>query len=733
MLQIEPSQSAAATVAGQTKLTVQHRQKLACIYVRQSTLKQVEHNRESQASQYQLANKAAALGWPEERIRVIDADLGLSGKSSTHRNGFKELVAEVSMGHVGIIFGYEVSRLARNNSDWYQLLDLASVFGTLIADSDGIYDPRLYNDRLLLGLKGTMSEAELHLIRLRMEAGRLNQVRKGTYHQCLPTGLVRLPDGSVAFDPDDGVRHTIELVFTQFEALGSCRQVVLALKKAEVLLPRRQTGGFFRGQLLWKPVSEAAVYEILQNPAYAGAFVYGRRPGDPVRRQITGRPVQTRKEMADWFTIQPGVYPAYLSWEQYLKNQARLQHNATTFTNRTNQAQAQGAVRLGSALLQGMLICGICGHHLRVSYKDKNQVRYFCNDRLKRVEGPACLSVAGPPLEKTVVAAFFEALRPAQLAALEEVLALEQKEQAELLQHWQERVKRARYEVQLAERQYSAVDPANRLVAGELERRWEKALVDLQQTQESYDRFAASHKPMSLPPALSEEFKQISQSLPVLWENGQLDNGAKKELMRSLISKVIVRWVNAETVELRLIWLSGHYTQLEVSMPIHRAKDLVRYAEFEVRVHELVQAGKSRSEIVALIQAEGFRSTRGKTISECTVSKLIRKQQWQSETDQHKNAKSLPGYLTLRELGVELKVEANWLWHQIKKGQIEPEYVQKHPKYPRINLIKNDPALKERLRQARIANEELGQRRAQKRQWSIATRISEKPVTPLSK
>lgn len=304
MLQIEPSQSATLTVAEQTKLTVQHRQKLACFYVRQSTLKQVEHNHESQANQYQLVNKAAALGWSEERSLVIDADLGLSGKSSTHRNGFKELVAEVSIGHVGIIFGYAVSRLARNNSDWYQLLDLASVFGTLIADSDGIYDPRLYNDRLLLGLKGTMSEAELHLIRLRIEAGRLNQVRKGTYRQCLPAGLVRLPNGSVAFDPDDGVRHTIELVFTQFEALGSCRQVVLALKKAEVLLPRRQTGGFFRGQLLWKPVSEAAIYEILQNPAYTGASVYGRRPGDPVRRQITGRPVQTRKEMADWGRIE---------------------------------------------------------------------------------------------------------------------------------------------------------------------------------------------------------------------------------------------------------------------------------------------------------------------------------------------------------------------------------------------------------------------------------------------
>lgn len=733
MLQTELLQPQSVPLAGQTKLTLQHRQKLACIYVRQSTLKQVEHNRESQDNQYQLVQKAEILGWPPERIHVIDADLGLSGKSSTHRNGFKELVAEVSMGHVGIIFGYEVSRLARNNSDWYQLLDLASVFGTLIADSDGIYDPRLYNDRLLLGLKGTMSEAELHLIRLRMEAGRMNQVRKGTYRQCLPTGLVRLPDSRVAFDPDDGVRHTIELVFNQFEQLGSCRQVVLALKKAEILLPRRQTGGFFRGQLLWKPVTEAAIYEILQNPAYAGAFVYGRRPGDPVRRQITGRAVQTRKELEEWVTIQQGVYPAYISWEQYLKIQERLHQNASTFTNLKIQAQAQGAIRTGSALLQGLLICGICGHHLGVSYKDKNQVRYVCNDRLKRVTSPACLSVAGPPVEKTVVKMFLEALRPSQLDALEEALSVQEKKHAEMLRHWQERVKRARYEVQLAERQYSAVDPVNRLVAGELERRWEKALVELQQTQEGYDRFVTATKPACVPEGLKEKFQHISERLPELWENGQLDNTQKKELLRTLIQKVIVRWICSETVEVRIVWISGHYTLVEVAMPIHRFKDLTRYNEFVERVQELLQKGKSRKEIALQLREEGFRSTRGELITESTVSKLIRQQGWQSAADLGKNAPSLPGYLTLRELALELNTDAIWLLAQIGNGRIAPEYIQKHPQRPRINLIKDDLCLKERLKQARLENEEYGQRRAQKRQQSATVKISEKPSMQLVK
>ncbi|NWJ45709.1 MAG: recombinase family protein [Chloroflexi bacterium] len=296
-----------ALATGQSKLTLQHCQRLAYVYVRQSTAKQVERNRESQENQYHLVERAKMLGWSTERIRIIDMDQAQTASSSSHRAGFKDLVAEVSLGLVGIIFGWEVSRLARNNSDWYHLLDLAALFKTLIADNDGIYDPRLYNDRLLLGLKGTMSEAELYLIRQRMDAGRLNQVHKGTYRQCLPTGLVRLPDGTVVKDPDDSIRHTIELVFNQFAEKGSSWKVAKALKQAGVLLPRCQTGGFFRGQLLWKPVTEAAVYKILNNPGYAGAFVYGRRPTDPFRKQITGRPIQVHKPMEEWINIQQNV------------------------------------------------------------------------------------------------------------------------------------------------------------------------------------------------------------------------------------------------------------------------------------------------------------------------------------------------------------------------------------------------------------------------------------------
>jgi DNA invertase Pin-like site-specific DNA recombinase len=464
--------ASSALIAGQSKLMPRHWKRLACVYVRQSTFKQVERNRESQVNQYQLVQRAEHLGWTNERIRVIDADLGLSGRSSEHRSGFKDLVAEVSLGHVGIIFGYEVSRLARNNGDWYHLLDLAAVFGTLIADNDGIYDPRSYNDRLLLGLKGTLSEAELHLIRARLDAGRLSQVARGEYRQHLPTGLIRREDATVVKDPDDGIRHSIELVFAQFAERGSCRQVALTLRQAGVLLPRRQTAGFDKGQLLWKQATDAAVYEIIQNPAYAGAFVYGRRPGDPARRMVSGRSIQVRKPREEWSTILHDAYPAYITWEQYVANQERVSSNATDFTARLGQAQ--GVPRKGAALLQGLVVCGVCGHHLHVAYKPSP--RYFCNAHLKRLQGPVCISVSGACVEAVVEQAFFEALHPAQLDALEAVLAAQEAERGRLLTHWNERVKRAQYAAQLAQRQYNAVDPDHRLVAGELEKRWEAAL-----------------------------------------------------------------------------------------------------------------------------------------------------------------------------------------------------------------------------------------------------------------
>ena len=701
-------------IGGQSKLTKEHWKRLACVYVRQSTLKQVERNRESQVNQYQLVERAELLGWPRERIRVIDADLGISGQSSSNRNGFKELVAEVSLGHVGIIFGSEVSRLARNNGDWYHLLDLAAVFGTLIADTDGIYDPKLYNDRLLLGLKGTMSEAELHLIRNRLDAGRLSQVHRGEFRQMLPTGLVRLDDGSVVKDPDEGIRHTIELVFHTFDEQRSCRQVVRVLREAGVLLPRRQTGGMYRGQLLWKEASEAAIYEMIQNPAYAGAFVYGRRPGDPARQMVSHRPIQIRRTREEWVQIKQGVYPAYIPWEQYLANQELLQRNALDFSRRTGRAPgAQGAPGQGEALLQGLIVCGVCGHHLRVAYK--KTPRYFCNEELKRVQGPACISVTGPLLDEVVTHAFFEALRPAQLDALEAVLADQEAEYRRMLVHWEERVKRARYNAQLAQRQYSAVDPENRLVAASLEQRWETALRELAETEEGYARAAKALRPMPLSASLREQFRHISETLPDLWTTDRITQAQRKSLLRTLIQQVIVRWSVADTLEVCIVWISGFYSRLQVTAPIHRAQDVPNYDLFLQRIHALWESGMKDEEIAGQLTQEGFHSARLPSVSTHAVLKVRLRYHWQrTPEDSRRYVHSEPGYLSVRELAVRLDCDTYWVHRQIETGRIDPTHLKRCS--PRnAYLIQDDPTLLTTLREARKQVEELGQRRLTKK------------------
>jgi DNA invertase Pin-like site-specific DNA recombinase len=701
-------------MAGQSKLTKDHWKRLACVYVRQSTLKQVERNRESQVNQYQLVERAEFLGWSRERIRVIDADLGISGQSSTNRNGFKELVAEVSLGHVGIIFGYEVSRLARNNGDWYHLLDLAAVFGTLIADTDGIYDPKLYNDRLLLGLKGTMSEAELHLIRNRLDAGRLSQVQRGEFRQILPTGLVRLPDKRVVKDPDDGVRHTLELVFHTFEEHGSCRQVVSVFHAAGILLPRRQTGGLCSGQLLWKEASEAAIAEILHNPAYAGAFAYGRRPGDPARQMESQRSTQRRKPREEWLQIKQDVYPAYISWEEYLLNQERLKSNALDFNKRASPSPgAQGVPRQGEAVLQGLVVCGICGHRLRVAYK--KSPRYLCNTEQKHMQGPMCLSVPAPPLDEMVVQAFFEALRPAQLDALEAVLADQEAEYRRLLLHWEERVKRAGYAAQLAQRQYSTVDPENRLVASELERRWEAALRELAETEEACTRQAKSLRPTPLPAALREQFRHISQTLPDLWATDQITQVQRKSLLRTLIQQVIVWWETANILEVRIVWISGHYSQLQVTVPIHRAEDIPNYDHLLSRIHTLWEAGLKDEEIASQLTQEGFHSARSIAVSKQTVCKLRLRHHWlRAQESTSGYVSSEPGYLSIRDLATQLECDPRWVYQQIKTGHIHASALRRSSSGHGY-LIQDDPALFSSLQQARKQTEVVGRQRLEKK------------------
>jgi DNA invertase Pin-like site-specific DNA recombinase len=669
------------------KITPRQYERRAYVYVRQSTPQQVQHHRESQANQYALVQRAQALGWPPERIHVIDTDLGHSGQDG-QRPGFQELVAAVSLRHVGIILAYEASRLARNNADWYTLLDLAAVVGTLIADTEGVYDPRSYNDRLLLGLRGLLSEAELHLLRLRMEAGRLRQVERGTYQQGLPTGLVRLADGRVGKDPDGQIQRTLELVFARFAALGSAQKVLRSVRDDGVLLPRRQRGGPFQGQVLWRKPTAAALMEILHNPAYAGTFAYGRKGPHPDRRP--GQARTTVRPLEEWTSLHHDVYPAYVSWEQYMANRARLADNASAFARR-----ARAAPRNGAALLAGLVVCGRCGYQMHVVYKPRR--RYACVALAAAYGAATCLHLDGARLDAAVVEAFFTALAPAELDVLEEALAVQRADRDRLAHHHTDQVARAEYEARLAERQYHAVDPENRLVAAELERRWEVALRAVVEAREAAECFAQQPPEPALEPRLAAQLRDLGRCLPELWASGRLTPAQQKELLRSLIRRVIVRRPVPDTLEATVVWVSGAVTLLTLHPPIQHREDVAGYEAFVARVLELGAAGYRDPEIARRLTQEGFRSARRSHISADLVAESRRARDQISLTEQFKTQAKLDGQWTVFGLAQELAVHRNWLYARIRRGQLP---ATRHPVIGHY-LIPDDPDLLARLRAQR--------------------------------
>jgi DNA invertase Pin-like site-specific DNA recombinase len=654
------------TTLAQDKITIRHRERQAYVYVRQSTPKQVQHHREGQRNQYALVQRALDLGWPASSVHVIDADLGQSGQDG-QRPGFQELVAAVSLGRVGMILAYEASRLARNNTDWYTLLDLATVVGTLMADTEGVYDPRQYNDRLLLGLRGLLSEAELHVLHLRMAVGRQRQIERGTYRQPLPTGLVRGADGRVVKDPDRQVQHTLDLIFAQFTSLGSGQKVLRSLRDDGIMLPRRQHGGLHAGQVLWRKPTQAALTEILHNPAYAGAFVYGRRGPHPQRRP--GQSRQIRRPMDAWPTIHQDVYPAYISWEQFLANQARLQDNASTFARR-----ARGAPRHGQALLAGLVVCGRCGYQMRVAYKP--QRRYTCTALAASYGAATCLHVDGASLEQVVVEAFFAALAPAELDLLEEVLAAQRADHARLAQHYADQVARAEYEARLAQRQYQAVDPEHRLVAAELERRWEVALQAVTEARETAEQVARRLPTPQLPPDKRAQLQELGRTLPELWTHGHFTPAQQKELVRSLIRRIVVTRPVPDTVEAKVVWVSGAATPLQVHPPILRQTDVGGYEAFVTRVLALGAVGYQDREIARRLTAEGFRSARSDRIPVALVGELRRARGQISLVEQFKTQVKLEGQWTVFGLAQELDVHRNWLYTRIRHGSLP---ANRHP------------------------------------------------------
>ena len=617
-------------------VTPQHLQKKAIIYIRQSTPHQQISNQESLRLQYALKERAQRLGWHPEDIEIIDADLGLTGASAQHRTGFQELVAKVTLGQAGIILSVDVTRLSRNCSDWYPLLDVCGYRCCLIADNDGIYDPGSANGRLLLGLKGQLSELELHTIRARMTAGLLNKAARGELALTLPVGLVRDTLDRVHKDPNQEIQDGLNLIFATFLRLRSASKVLGFLNTHDLMLPRRDRFG----DVMWKKPTGAAILQILKNPAYAGAFVYGRTR--TLRKEATSpRARQIRLPLEEWKIRVNDIYPAYISWDTFERIQAMLLDNYAEY----DRNKTRGIPRPGAALLHGLVHCGECGHKMVVQYK--GGTRYLCNFLRQKYHVPVCQHIPGDSVDPYIVEAFFQALSPIELDVYSRAVATQQDTIDQVSHANLQHLERLRYEAQLAERQFLRVDPDNRLVAAALEKRWNEALSALKQAEEAQ---AQQNKPVPALLALSEElqtaFKAIGQHLPMLWHHELLSQQQRKALLRCLIDKVVMHRPSPDTVQARIVWRGGETTTLSIPVPVGSLKDLAGAQELERIILERSAQGILDEVIADELTAQGYRSPMQSFVLPSTV-KIIRLRQRQFLVRHQSHPRHVDGSLTL--------------------------------------------------------------------------------------
>jgi DNA invertase Pin-like site-specific DNA recombinase len=595
-----PALHAHGVYRGGSKILATHVAKLAVVYIRQSSLQQVLEHRESTARQYALQDDAVALGWPATRVVIIDEDQGQSGASAQHRHGFQRLLAEVTLNHVGIVLGLEMSRLARSSTDWHHLLGVCALFGTLLADQDGVYDANDPDDRLLLGVKGTMSEVELHTMRQRLERGRLHKAQRGALFHGVPMGYVLLPTGEVAFDPDAQARAVIPLLFEQFDTVGSLYGLFHYLIRHQIRLPVRARTGAQKGQLQWRRPALATLSQVLHHPIYAGAYAYGRRPGARPGA-APGTPGRRRQwvPMDHWTVLLQDHLPAYITWERYLQNQARLTQNQSG-------PDTLGAPRAGVALLAGSLVCGTCGRRMHVSYRRIHQPYDHCLRHFVEATEPTCPGVQAAVLDGCVAHQVLRALEPAALELSRQARQDIERARARLLQHWQHQVQRARYEVDLAERRYQAVDPANRLVAATLEQRWEEALRHARQCQEAYDR-VRQETPPRVQAAEWAWITAMAADIPAWWQATGTTNRDRQAIIRCLVDHVGVQaQPDSESVQLTIHWAGGSYSQHEVIRPVRTYAQLRDCETLMQRIRALRTAGATTARIATMLNREGF-------------------------------------------------------------------------------------------------------------------------------
>ena len=581
------------------KVHPHHLERGAYLYVRQSSMRQVIENIESTKRQYALRGRAVALGWRDDQIIVIDNDQGESGASAAWREGFQRLVTDVGMGHAGIVMGLEVSRLARNNADWHRLLEICALADTLILDEDGVYDPASFNDRLLLGLKGTMSEAELHVLKARLRGGILNKVRRGEYHCPLPTGFVYDEAGNVVLDPDAQIRETIAYFFETFSRVGSASQVVKVFRNEGLLCPSRLRVG---DTVVFRPLTAWTATRMLNNPRYAGAYAYGRRQ---YRRALDGKKkVQRKRELGDWLACIPNAHPGYISWERFQENLKILESNGRPY-----ELARASPPREGAALLQGRAICGRCGRHFRVRYatrRGRQEAWYVC-DRGHTARGELnCQSIAGAPIDEAIGSRVAEEMKP---AAVEMAIEIRREVEARCEESDQLRcraIERAQIEADLAQRRFMLVDPSNRLVADTLEREWNEKLRALAKTREERER-ARQQDHVVLDEAVRQRLIAMTTDFCKLWNDADTANRERKRLLAYIIEDATLIKIPAEGItKIHVRFKGGRTETLTTQNPKSSAQQIKTRPEIVQLVDQLLDH-HVYSEIAAILNERGFR------------------------------------------------------------------------------------------------------------------------------
>jgi DNA invertase Pin-like site-specific DNA recombinase len=628
------------------KVTDDHLERDAFLYVRQSTIRQVFENTESSKRQYALRDRAVALGWPQERIRVIDSDQGHSGASVADREGFQQLTAEVGMGRAGIVLGLEVSRLARNCSDWHRLLEICGLTGTLILDEDGVYDPSDFNDRLLLGLKGTMSEAELYTIRARCRGAILNKARRGEFRTRLPIGYVYGEDGATRLDPDQQVQETVRLFFETFRRTGSVLGVVRHFRTEELLFPRRLQTGPGKGELHWAKLCQSSALHLLHNPRYTGAYCYGRS-----RRRRGGNSRQReRLPREDWLVFLPGAYPEYISWKEYEENQERIAANA----QRLGAEREKGPPRGGPALLQGIVICGRCGRRMGVRYHLRRSGEripcYFCQYEAQMHGAKTCQAVWGLGIDAAISDLLLELVSPLTLeVALNVQKELRARsEEADSLRR--KEVERARYEAELSRRRYLRVDPDNRLVADELEAEWNAKLRFFRQSQDEYER-RREEQALEIDGEASRKILSLATDFPMLWKDPATPQTERKRMVRLLIEDVALSKEEKKLVaKVRL--KGGAMRTLEIAPPLKLADQHRTPHAIVEEVDRLLDQHTVR-EIAAILRERGLRSGTGGEFTEAAVRRVVSAYRLKTRYQRLRAA----GLLTSREVAKILGID----------------------------------------------------------------------------